>query len=93
MQTETTQAIQAAYPDLSPQARTLSTVRQFSEKHPAFSQGSLRNLIFLASERHTSKGKIPGNGLNTALVRIGRKLLINEAAFFAWIDEQNRGQK
>lgn len=71
-------------------SRTLSTVRQFSEKNPAFPQGSLRNLIFLANERKTSKGTIPGNGLSVALVRIGRKVLIDESKFFEWIDAQNQ---
>jgi len=88
--TETTQAIKSAYPDLPPQARALSTVRQFSEKYPAFSQGSLRNLIHLSSERYTSKGQIPGNGLSVALVRIGRKLLISDQKFFEWIEQQNQ---
>lgn len=88
MHTETTQAIKTASPVVHQQARALSTVRQFSEKFPAFSQGSLRNLIFLASHRNTSKGKIPSNGLEIALVRIGRKLLIDEAKFFEWIENQ-----
>ncbi len=83
-----TQATKTAYHDLSPQARALYTVRQFSEKHPAFSQGSLRNLIFLASARHATTGKIPGNGLDVALLRIGRKLLISEAKFFEWVEQQ-----
>ena len=94
MHTETTQAIKSAYPDLSPQEiRVLATVRQFSEKHPAFSQGSLRNLIHLSSVRYSSKGKVPGNGLSMALVRIGRKLLIDEIKFFEWIEQQQEGGK
>jgi hypothetical protein len=68
----------------------LYPVRLFSEKYPAFSQGSLRNLIHLSAERHSSKGKIPGNGLDAALVRIGRKLLIDEVKFFRWIEQQNQ---
>ncbi len=72
--------------------RTLSTVRQFSEKHPAFPQGSLRNLIFLADSRKTTKGIITGNGLDVALVRIGRKVLIDESKFFQWIDAQQEGK-
>lgn len=87
---ETTQANKPASPVVYTPARALSTVRQFSEKYPAFSQGSLRNLIFLASDRHTSKGKIPGNGLNSALVRVGRKLLIDDKAFLAWVDAQQK---
>ena len=67
---------------------TLLTVRQFSEKHAAFSQSSLRNLIFLSESRKTSKGTIPGNGLDIALVRLGRKVLIDESKFFQWIDSQ-----
>lgn len=84
--------INSAYPDI-PQPRILLTVRQFSDKHPAFTQGSLRNLIFLSDNRKTSHGTIQGNGLNIALVRIGRKLLIDETKFFHWIDEQQGGAK
>ena len=85
-----TRAIKEAFHDLPPKTRALSTVRQFSEKYPAFSQGSLRNLIYLSTERYSSKGKIPGNGLAIALVRIGRKLLIDESKFFEWIELQNQ---
>lgn len=87
------QALKSAYPDLPPQPPILLSVRQFSEKHPAFPQGSLRNLIFLAESRKTSRGIITGNGLNIALVRIGRKLLINEAKFFQWINAQQEISK
>ena len=90
--TSVIQAIKAAYPDLPPQTRTLLTVRQFADKHQAFPQGSLRNLIFLAENRKTSKGVIQGNGLDVALVRIGRKLLIDEGKFFQWIDKQQGGE-
>ncbi|MBY0483843.1 hypothetical protein [Nitrosomonas sp.] len=88
-----TQAIKSAYPDLPSQPRTLLTVRQFSDKHSAFTQGAIRNLIFLAESRKTSRGIITGNGLNIALVRIGRKVLIDEAKFFQWIDEQQEISK
>ena len=79
-------------PEPKPQSRTLMTVGQFADKHQAFPQGSLRNLIFLAESRKTSKGIIQGNGLSIALVRIGRKLLIDEAKFFQWIDKQQGGR-
>ncbi len=71
---------------VTPQPRTLNTVRQHSDKFPAFTQGAIRNLVFLSEDRKTSKGTIKGNGLDVALVRIGRKLLIDEAKFFEWID-------
>ncbi len=76
-----------AFPGI-PQLPTLLTVRQFSDKHPAFPQGSLRNLIFLSENRKTSKGTIIGNGLDIALIRIGKKLLIDEIKFFKWVDAQ-----
>jgi hypothetical protein len=58
------------------------TVNQFTEKHPAFTTGGLRALIF--NERT--------NGLaqSGAIVRIGRKVLIDEAKFFAWAQAQNK---
>jgi len=68
----------------------LMTVQQFSEKHPSFPQGALRNLIFNASPRRSSTGRIGGNGLDVALIRIGRKLLINEAGFFEWVENEQR---
>jgi len=69
--------------------RTLLTVKQFAGKHQAFSEGSLRFQIFNAEPRKTSRGEIPGNGLDSALVRLGRKVMIDEARFFAWLDAQN----
>jgi len=67
------------------------TVRQFAEKHPAWSQPALRNMIFYSQSRYSTKGTIPGNGLDTVLVRVGRKLLIDEEKFFEWLVEQNQG--
>jgi hypothetical protein len=61
----------------------LLTVKQFAEKHPAFSQHSLRYLIF-----HEKS-----NGLNSAIARIGRKILIREAAFFDWVDAQQTSKE
>ncbi|MBK9453225.1 MAG: hypothetical protein IPN95_28300 [Bacteroidetes bacterium] len=86
------QAIKSAYPDLPSQPRTLLTVRQFSDRHSAFTQGAIRNLIFLAESRKTSKGIITGNGLNIALARIGRKLLIDEAKFFSGLMNSKGGR-
>lgn len=59
--------------------RTLLTVRQFTEKHPAFSQGGLRYTIFHAEE----------NGFAKCIRRIGRKVLLDEKSVFQWVDEQN----
>jgi hypothetical protein len=67
----------------------LLTVKQFSEKHPAFTQGSLRFQIFNSSPRKSSLGVIQGNGLHSALVRLGRKVMIDEHRFFEWLETQN----
>jgi hypothetical protein len=72
--------------------RTLLTVRQFADKHPAFSGGALRYLIFNAKPRLTADGAMRSNGLDAALVRLGKRVLIDEAAFFRWLDKsQSRG--
>ena len=60
-------------------ARILLSIRQFADKHTAFDEKSLRNLIFRAEQ----------NGIKKCLRRIGRRVLIDEAAFFSWIDEIN----
>jgi hypothetical protein len=72
--TETTEALQPA--------RLYFTVQQFSEKHHAFTVASLRALIFNANT----------NGLNdsTAIVRLGRKVIINEDKFFGWLETKSR---
>lgn len=81
----------SARPVFSAQPRTLLTVQQFCTKHPAWTPGAVRNLIFHAQPRHSSRGPIPGNGLAQAIVRLGRKVLIDEQRFFAWLDSQQRG--
>ena len=58
------------------------TVNQFTVKHPAFTLGGLRSLIF----NETTNG-LKSSG---AIVRIGRKVLIDENLFFAWVQSQNK---
>jgi hypothetical protein len=60
---------------------TLSTVKQFPAKYPAFTTGGLRSLIF----NENSNGLANSGGI----VRIGRKVLIDEDKFFAWVVAQN----
>lgn len=61
------------------------TIRQAAERFPAFSEPALRNLVFCAKPRHSSKGVIPGNGLDRAIIRVGRKVLIDSEQFQAWL--------
>ena len=66
------------------QTPTFSTVNQFCERHPAFKVGGIRHLIFNEAT----------NGLahSSAIVRIGRKITINEEKFFAYIEGLNKGE-
>lgn len=61
----------------------LLTVKQFAAKHAAFSEASLRYHIF-----HEET-----NGLSSVLLRVGRKILIKEEAFFDWVEEQQSTSK
>jgi hypothetical protein len=57
---------------------TYSSVNQLVQKQPAFTVGGLRAWIF--------NEKTNGLADSGAIVRIGKKLLINEEKFFAWIE-------
>ena len=61
------------------------TTKQFCAKHQAFAIGGIKELL---SEQYT-------NGLfeSKAIVRIGRKLLIDEQMFFEWVKSQNGAEK
>jgi hypothetical protein len=76
--------------------RSLLSVGQFSELHPAWSEPALRNLILNAEDRLSSRGeRIPGNGLQQAgaILRVGRRVLIDEAAYFRWIAAQQHQRR
>ena len=64
------------------------TVNLLSKAEPAFTSAAIRNLVFNALDRKTSKGIIRGNGLAPHIRRIGAKVLINHAGFLSWIDSQ-----
>ncbi|STX38816.1 hypothetical protein [Legionella feeleii] len=58
---------------------SLSTVKQFCQKYPAFTEGGIRDRIFYADS----------NGLKKfgAILRNGRRVLIDEGKFFQWLKE------
>jgi len=59
------------------------TVKQFCERHQAFTEGGIRHNIF--------HEKINGLAKSGAVVRNGRRVLIHEKKFFAWLEAQNTG--
>lgn len=54
----------------------------WNEHHAWPPAGGLRHLIFFAKS----------NGFNTVIRRVGRRVLIDEAAFFAWVEQKGVGQ-
>ncbi len=54
-------------------------VPDWSKYHPWPEIGGLRNLIF-------NKDK---NGFNTVVKKVGKRVLIDEDAFFEWVESQN----
>jgi hypothetical protein len=57
---------------------TLLTVNQFIATHRAFTSGGIRALIFNEHSNGLAKA--------CAVIRLGRKVLINEEKFFAWVE-------
>ncbi|MDP1664999.1 MAG: hypothetical protein Q8L79_07710 [Methylobacter sp.] len=59
------------------------TVNQLCDKHKAFKIGGVRAQIF-----NEEKNGLKESG---AILRNGRKILINEAKWFAWLEAGNQG--
>ncbi len=57
------------------------TVFLFSQKHPSFTVGSLRQLIHRCEKN--------GLGKSGAIIRLGSRVLIHETKFFEWLEDQN----
>jgi|GEM_PF-630838 len=88
METQVQQSAASAH--LQPRRR-VATVAQTAATYPVFTQAALRDLIFKAADRFNSKGDhIPGNGLAEAgaILRVGRKVLIDLDAFESWLDSR-----
>lgn len=54
------------------------TVKQFAAKHPAFPESSLRWIIFNKEQ----------NGFGPAILKAGRKVVIDEQKFFSCLNPQ-----
>ncbi len=55
-------------------------VPEWHKHHSWPPNGGLRHLIFNAEK----------NGFNQVIRRVGRRILIDEKAFFDWVDQQNQ---
>lgn len=78
MTTATLQELQQKQP-----SNRLIPVPDWNKHHTWPPQGGLRHLIFNEET----------NGFASAFKRVGRRVLIDEAEFFACVDKQNQGGK
>ena len=58
----------------------LKTIKQFSKENPAFPEGGMRDRIF--------KQKL--NGLDGCFPKLGRRIYVDVAKFFAAIERLNK---
>ena len=65
--------------------RPLVSVAQLVEAHPCLTTGGVRADIFGAAHRVSSKGPVSGNGLAPAIIRKGRRVLLDEIGYFTWV--------
>lgn len=74
--------------------RRLFTLTKFAERHSDFTTlSAITNQVFKAQTRHSTKGEISGNGMLEygVIVRNGRRVLLDEDAYFRWLDAQQTG--
>ena len=77
-----------------PPPRRLFTLAAFAERHSTFlTLPAITNQVFKAKPRQSTKGEIPGNGLEEAgaIVRLAGRVLIDEDGYFRWIDSLQKG--
>lgn len=67
-----------------PSTPILSSVSLFCKRHPAFTPGGMRHHLFYREQ----------NGLSAsgAVIKLGRKILIDETVFFRWVKAQGGGK-
>ena len=69
--------------------RRLVTVKELPNiaGYGCFSEAAIRHLIFNAEDRFSASGEvIPGNGLAYAVLRLGRRVLLDLDEFDRWLD-------
>ena len=70
-----------------PRYVSVKLIPKLSQYDGTFSESAIRHLIFGAEDRIASDGTvIRGNGLAPAILRIGRRVLIDLEAFDCWLE-------
>jgi hypothetical protein len=76
--------------------RRLFTLPKFAERNSGFiTLAAVTNQVFKAKTRLSTKGEIPGNGMDEAgaIVRLNGRVLIDEDRYFAWVDSQQQAER
>jgi len=60
----------------------LRTIKQLAQENPAFTEASLRWLVFNARQ----------NGFDAAIVRVGRRVLIDVQKLDAWLEARREAR-
>jgi len=62
--------------------KNLKSIKLFTEDNPSFTHGGMRSLVF--------NEELNGLKESGAILRVGRKILIDEPKFYDWIKSQNK---
>ena len=62
----------------------LKSIKIFLQDNPSFTEGGMRHLIFHENSNGLKK--------HSAILRIGRKVLIDEPKFYDWVLAQNKNE-
>ncbi|SEN29739.1 hypothetical protein SAMN05216404_103298 [Nitrosospira multiformis] len=76
--------------------RPLYTLRKFAERNSNFTTlSAITNQHFKSRPRFSTSGIVPGNGMHDfgVFVRIGRRVLVDEEAYFRWLHAQQNGDR
>jgi hypothetical protein len=77
--TGTARATTATAPASPAPATRLIPLKDWPKAYPWPTERALRHLVFNAAT----------NGFDRVVRRVGRRVLIDESAFFRWVEEQN----
>ena len=81
-------SLEGTSPQSRPPPNNLKSIKELAAMDPQFSEAALRYHVHRAYARTTKHGEfLPANGLGEAgaVVRIGRRVLLDVDKFYAWV--------
>ena len=73
--------------------KQILTVEQLNAMYSAFSISTIRWYIQCSKPRYSSVGEVPANGFADCMIRVGRRIYIDESKFLNWLQQQNKQQE